>query len=296
MKKPDLADLTAFAAIVAHRSFRKAADELGLSPSTLSHMMRVLEQNMGVRLLHRTTRSVAPTEAGERLVSRLRPLLRDLDSALEDVNEFRDRPSGILRINASEPAARQLLARVVPAFLARYPEMSLDLVTENRLVDIVAGGFDAGVRLGEALPQDMIAVRFGGEVRFVTVAAPVYLAGRRPPQTPDDLKGHECIRLRLPSGKIFRWEFARNGQEIALDVPGALTLDHLGLMAESAVAGLGIAYLPAPVAQPYIDQGKLIRVLEEWCPPIPGLFLYYPGNRHVPLGLRAFIAVLKEVD
>ncbi|WP_410013641.1 LysR family transcriptional regulator [Sodalis sp. C49] len=296
MKKPDLADLTAFAAIVAHRSFRKAADELGLSPSTLSHMMRVLEQNMGVRLLHRTTRSVAPTEAGERLVSRLRPLLRDLDSALEDVNEFRDRPSGILRINASEPAARQLLARVVPAFLARYPEMSLDLVTENRLVDIVAGGFDAGVRLGEALPQDMIAVRFGGEVRFVTVAAPAYLAGRRPPQTPDDLKRHECIRLRLPSGKIFRWEFARNGQEIALDVPGALTLDHLGLMAESAAAGLGIAYLPAPVAQPYIDQGKLIRVLEEWCPPIPGLFLYYPGNRHVPLGLRAFIAVLKEVD
>ncbi|NDL65487.1 LysR family transcriptional regulator [Acerihabitans arboris] len=296
MKKPDLADLTAFAAIVAQRSFRKAADELGLSPSTLSHMMQVLEQNMGVRLLHRTTRSVAPTEAGERLVTRLRPLLRDLDLALEDVNEFRDRPSGILRINTSEPAARLLLERVVPTFLARYPEMSLDLATENRLVDIVAGGFDAGIRLGEALPQDMIAVRFGGEARFVAVASPGYLAGRRTPQTPDDLKDHECIRFRLPSGKFFRWEFARSGQEIALEVPGSLTLDHLGLMAESAARGLGIAYVSVSVAQPYLDQGKLVLVLGEWCPLIPGLFLYYPGNRHVPLGLRAFIDVLKEAE
>lgn len=296
MKKPDLAELTAFAAIAAHRSFRKAADDLGLSPSTLSHMMRVLEQNMGVRLLHRTTRSVAPTEAGERLVSRLRPLLRDLDLALEDVNVFRDRPSGILRVNTSEPAARLLLERVVPAFLARYPEMSLDLVTENRLVDIVAGGFDAGIRLGEALPQDMVAVRFGGAARFVAVASPAYLAGRGTPQTPDDLKYHECIRFRLPSGKFFRWEFARNGQEIALEVPGSLTLDHLGLMAESAALGLGIAYVSVSVAQPYLDHGKLVLVLGEWCPLIPGLFLYYPGNRHVPLGLRAFIAVLKEVD
>ncbi|HEY0207623.1 LysR family transcriptional regulator [Acerihabitans sp.] len=295
MKKPDLADLTAFAAIVAHRSFRQAADELGLSASTLSHMMRALEQKMGVRLLNRTTRSVAPTEAGERLVSRLRPLLRDLDLALDDINQFRDRPSGLLRINASEPAARQLLAQVVPTFLARYPEMALDLVTENRLVDIVDGGFDAGIRLGEALAQDMIAVRFGGEVRFVTVAAPAYLAGRGTPQTPDDLKQHHCIRLRQPSGKIYRWEFSRNGQEIALDVPGALTLNHLGLMAEAAAGGLGIAYVPAAVAQPFIDNRKLVRVLEEWCPPIPGLFLYYPGNRHVPPGLRAFINVLKEI-
>lgn len=295
MKKPDLTDLTAFAAIVAHRSFRQAADELGLSASTLSHMMRALEQKMGVRLLNRTTRSVAPTEAGERLVSRLRPLLRDLDLALDDINQYRDRPSGLLRINASEPAARQLLAQVVPAFLARYPEMALDLVTENRLVDIVAGGFDAGIRLGEALPQDMIAVRFGGEVRFVTVAAPAYLAGRGTPQTPDDLKQHDCIRLRQPSGKIYRWEFSRNGQEIAMDVPGALTLNHLGLMAQAAVGGLGIAYVPAAVAQPFIDDRKLVRVLGEWCPPIPGLFLYYPGNRHVPPGLRAFIDVLKEI-
>jgi DNA-binding transcriptional LysR family regulator len=172
--RPALSDLTALAAIVTHRSFRKAADELGVSPSTLSHMMRTLELKMGVRLLNRTTRSVSPTEAGERLVSRLQPVLRELDLALEEVDAVRSRPSGSLRINASEPAARLLMQSIVPAFLARYPDMSVDLVTEGRLVDIVAGGFDAGVRLGEALPQDMIAVRFGGPVRFLAVASPAY--------------------------------------------------------------------------------------------------------------------------
>ncbi|MET0904743.1 MAG: LysR family transcriptional regulator, partial [Tardiphaga sp.] len=227
--KPTLGDLTALAAIVAHRSFRKAADELGLSPSTLSHTMRVLEQNIGVRLLNRTTRSVSPTEAGERLVSRLQPVLRDLDSALQEVDAFRSRPSGTLRINANESAARLLMASVVPTFLARHPEMALDLVTEGRLIDIVADGFDAGIRLGEALPQDMIAVRFGGEARFVAVASPAYLKGRTLPQTPDDLKQHACIRFRMPSGKLYRWEFEKHGQEMAIDVPGALTLDHVEL-------------------------------------------------------------------
>ncbi len=295
MTKPDLIDLKALAAIAAHRSFRKAADELGLSPSTLSHMMRVLEQNMGVRLLHRTTRSVAPTEAGERLISRLRPLLRDLDLALEEVNVFRDRPSGVLRINAGEEPARLLLESVIPAFLARYPEMSVDLSTEGKLVDIVAGGFDAGIRLGESVPQDMIAVRFGAGMRFLAVASPGYLAGRKTPQTPDDLHMHACIRIRMPSGKFYRWEFARNGQELTVDVPGNLTLDHLALMALSAARGLGIAYVPDSVARPYRDSGALVCVLEEWCPTIPGLYLYYPGNRHVPAGLRAFIQILKEL-
>lgn len=293
--QPALSDLTAFAAIVAHRSFRKAADELGLSPSTLSHMMRTLEAGMGVRLLHRTTRSVSATEAGERLVTRLRPVLRDLDLALEEVEVFRSRPSGTLRINTSEIAARLLLKTVVPTFLVRHPEMSLDLVTEGRLVDIVAEGFDAGVRLGELVPQDMIAVRFGGEARFVTVASPAYLAGRDLPRTPDDLKDHACIRVRVPSGKLFRWEFARHGQELTIDVPGTLTLDHTGLMTEAAADGLGIAYVSDRSARPYIERGQLVTVLDDWCPWIPGLFLYYPGHRHVPPGLRAFIDVLKEV-
>lgn len=293
---PTLGDLTALAAIATHRSFRKAADELGLSPSTLSHMMRVLEQNLGVRLLNRTTRSVAPTEAGERLVARLQPVLRELDSALNEVDDFRSKPSGTLRINASEPAARQLMRSVVPTFLARYPEMSLDLVTEGRLVDIVAEGFDAGIRLGEAVPQDMIAVRFGGETRFLAVASPTYLKTRKALHTPDDLKDHACIRLRLPSGKLYRWEFEKHGQEMAVDVPGALTLDNIELMTGAAVDGLGIAYISLPSARPHLASGALVSVLDDWCPAIPGLFLYYPGHRHVPAGLRAFIDVLKELN
>ncbi len=293
--KPALGDLTAFAAIVRHASFRKAADELGLSPSTLSHMMRTLEANMGVRLLHRTTRSVSPTEAGDRLVTRLQPVLRDLDRALEEVEVFRDRPSGTLRINTSEIAGRVLLKTVVPTFLARFPEMVLDLVTEGRLVDIVAEGFDAGVRLGEAVPQDMIAVRFGGKTRFITVASPAYLAHRGAPQTPDDLKHHACIRFRMPSGKLFRWEFEKHGQELNIDVSGALMLDHLDLMCEAAAQGLGIAYVSDKAAEAYLREGRLVTVLDDWCPAIPGLFLYYPGHRHVPPGLRAFINVMKEV-
>lgn len=293
MPKPSLNDLSAFAAIATHRSFRRAADTLGVSPSTLSHMMRTLERDLGVRLLNRTTRSVSATEAGARLLERLSPVMREFDLALEEVAGFRGTPSGTLRINASETAARLLLRTVVPRFLARYPEMALDLVTDGRLIDIVAEGFDAGVRLGEAVPQDMIAVRFGGEVRFLAVAAPAYLARRPAPRTPDDLKDHACIRFRLPSGKLYRWEFARHGQELAVDVPGPLILDHLDLMTEAAADGLGIAYVPDRTAQPYLEAGRIVPVLQDWSPPVPGLFLYYPGARHVPAGLRAFIDELK---
>ncbi len=294
--KPTLAELSALATIVAHRSFRKAADALGLAPSTLSHMMRVLEARMGVRLLHRTTRSVAPTEAGERLLSRLQPALRELDLALEEVADFRDGPAGTLRINTSEPAAQQLLERAIPTFLARHPQMVLDLVTDGRLVDIVAEGFDAGVRLGESVPQDMIAVAIGGPVRFIAVASPAYLAAHPAPRTPDDLQHHACIRHRLPSGKPYRWEFSRRGQEVSIDVPGALILDHVGLMAQAALAGLGIAYLPETAAADALATGTLVTVLYAWCPPAPGLFLYYPGHRHVPAGLKAFVAVLRQLQ
>jgi DNA-binding transcriptional LysR family regulator len=292
--KPGLPELTALAAIVSHRSFRKAADELGLSPSTLSHMMRTLERGMGVRLLNRTTRSVAPTEAGERLVARLRPLLSDIDAALAEVDDFRGLASGTLRINTSEIAARLLLRSAVPAFLQRYPQVSLDLVTEGKLVDIVAEGFDAGIRLGEAVPRDMVAVRFGGPTRFIAVASPTYLAGHPVPKVPDDLRDQTCIRFRLPSGKPYRWEFEKHGQEIAIDVQGVLTLDNMELMAEAAASGMGIAYISDKYAKPYLDRRALVVVLDDWCPPIPGLFLYYPGHRLVPPALRAFIDVLKE--
>jgi len=294
--KPGLPELTALAAIVSHRSFRKAADDLGLSPSTLSHMMRTLERGMGVRLLNRTTRSVAPTEAGERLVTRLRPLLSDIDAALAEVDDFRGLASGTLRINTSEIGARLLLGSVVPVFLQRYPQVSLDLVTEGRLVDVVAEGFDAGIRLGEAVPQDMVAVRFGGPTRFIAVASPAYLAGRPVPRVPDDLRDQTCIRFRLPSGKPYRWEFEKHGQEIAIDVPGALTLDNMELMAEAAAGGMGIAYISDKSAKAHLDRGALVTVLDDWCPPIPGLFLYYPGRRLVPPALRAFIDVLKETE
>lgn len=296
MTKPTLADLTAFSAVATHRSFRRAADALGVSRSSLSHAMLALERELGVRLLNRTTRSVSPTEAGEALLARLAPVLRDLDEALDAVADARGNPSGTLRINANESAARLLLKTVVPRFLKRFPGMSLDLVAEGRLVDIVEQGFDAGVRLGESIPRDMVAVRISDDLRFVVVAAPSYLAGRTPLITPDDLRSHDCIRQRLPSGKRYRWEFRKHGQEVAIDVPGVLTLDHNGLMVEAASDGLGLAYVPESTARDWLDDGRLVTVLEDWCPFIPGLCLYYPGHRHVPAGLRAFIDVLREVN
>ncbi len=291
---PSLAELNALALIVSHRSFRKAASELGLSASTLSHMMRTLEANLGVRLLNRTTRSVAPTAVGERLVARLTPLMHGFALALEEVNEFRDSPSGVLRISASEPAARVLMEHVVPTFLERYPNMAIDLKTDGRLIDIVAEGFDAGIRLGESVPQDMIAVRLAPDTCFMTVASPGYLARHAAPVTPDDLREHQCICIRMPSGTPYRWEFEQHGQPMTLEVSGNLTLDNLEIMADAAARGLGIAYLPEHTAGRYLRDGQLVQVLEDWSPRVPGLFLYYPGHRHVPGGLRALIEVVHE--
>jgi DNA-binding transcriptional LysR family regulator len=292
--RPTLNELAAFMAVAEHRSFRKAADIAGVSRSALSHALLGLEQNLGVRLLNRTTRSVSLTQAGAQLLDKIKPVLNDLDTAFDALAEARRAPAGLLRINANFSAARLLLREVVPQFLARYPNVELDLVSEGRLVDIVETGFDAGVRLAEAVPQDMIAIRFGGDVRFVAVASPAYLAQRTAPATPDDLHQHRCIRQRLPSGKRYSWEFSKHGDELAVDVPGALTLDDNDLMVDAAANGLGIAYVPEAFAWKAIDAGQLVRVLADWCPPIPGLTLYYPSNRHMPSALRAFIDVLKE--
>jgi len=292
--RPDLSELTAFLAIVHHRSFRKAAESLELSPSTLSHMMRTLEARLGVRLLHRTTRSVSPTEAGDRFRAQLQPVLHSLDLALDDVGTFRDGPSGTLRINAGESAARLLLHEVLPVFLARYPNVDVDLVSEGRLVDIVAEGFDAGVRLGESVPRDMIAVRLGPTVRFVAIASPAYLHRHGAPLTPQDLYSHRCIRMRMSSGKRYAWDFEKDGNAINVDVPGSLSLDHLELMADAAALSLGIAYVPETVAHARIEAGALEIVLGDWSPPLPGLYLYYPGRRQVPSGLRALIDVIRE--
>lgn len=289
-----LTDLRALALIASHRSFRKAADELGLSASTLSHLMKALEARLGVRLLNRTTRSVSPTAAGERLLARLTPVLREFAQAVEEVNEYRELPSGTLKINASDQAARVLMESVLPKFLACFPQMSVDLVTEGRLVDIVANGFDAGIRLGESVPQDMIAVPIGPDFRFITVASPDYLSSHPSPSTPDDLLRHECICIRMPSGKPYRWEFEKHGQSLVIDPKGRLTLDSPEIMAEAALSGLGIAYVPERVVARSLADGRLVKVLEDWCPLIQGLFLYYPGHRHIPSGLQAFIEVLRE--
>ena len=294
MNKPTLAELRAFMAIAEHGSFRRAADLLGITRSSLSHVMRGLEDRLGARLLHRTTRSVSLTETGERLLKRIDPLMSGLDAALEDVAGEQGRLTGELRINGSEGAIRLLLRNIVPEFMTRYPGVTLDLVAEGKLVDIVGQGFDAGIRLGEAVPRDMIAVRLSPDLRFLAVASPDYLAVYPAPETPDDLARHQCLRQRLPSGKRYRWEFQKRAEEVAIDVPGNLTLDNTQLMVEAAEDGLGIAYVPEDYARIALKEGRLIAVLEDWCPPVPGLFLYFSGNRHVPAALRALIEMVRE--
>ncbi|MCD9027229.1 LysR family transcriptional regulator [Luteimonas sp. BDR2-5] len=296
MGKPTLATLRAFMAVAEHRSFRRAADLLGITRSSLSHAIRGLEDDVGTRLLHRTTRSVSLTEAGAHLLGRLDPLIGELDTALEEVSGAQGNLQGRLRINGNEASIRLLLQTVVPAFLARHPGVALDLVAEGRLVDIVAQGFDAGIRLGESVPKDMVAVPLGPDLRFLAVASPAYLAARPAPEVPDELARHRCIRQRLPSGKRYRWEFGRRGQDLAIDVPGALTLDNSQLMVDAAVAGLGIAYVPEPYVHAALRDGRLVAVLEDWCPPVPGLCLYFPGNRHVPASLRAFIDTIRALS
>lgn len=296
MTRPSLNDLAAFAAVAGHHSFRKAADAMGVSRSALSHTITGLERKLGIRLLNRTTRSVSLTPAGAQLLERLDPVLQDLDQALDALSDARGAPRGVLRINANKSGAEFLLNQVVPRFLDLHPEVELDLVSEGRLIDIVEHGFDAGVRLFEAVPRDMVAVKFGGDIRFIAVAAPSYLQNCEPPQTPDDLQAHACIRQRLPSGKRYRWEFSRHGAEVAVDVPGTLTLDDNDLLVQAAAAGHGIAYVPEPVARARLASGQLVTVLDPWCPPIPGLALYYPRNRHMPATLRAFIDVMKSTD
>lgn len=295
MGRLDVTVLGAFLDIAANQSFRRAAEIRGVSPSALSHAMRTLEEQVGVRLLNRTTRSVSLTEAGESFVDRIAPALRELDLAVDELGQFRDSVRGRVRINAPEAGARLLVTQVVPSVRQRYPELEVDIMTSGSLVDIIAEGFDAGVRLGETVPRDMIAVPITGDIRFRAVAAPKYLAARGRPETPDALKDHECIRQRLPSGTPYRWEFAKDGQEIAVDVPGLLTLNDSGLMAKVAADGLGIAYLPDVLIQDLLDDGRLVAVLDDWSPSLPGLYLYYAGHRRVPAPLRAFIDVMKDV-
>lgn len=294
MSRPSFNDLTAFVAVARHRSFRRAADELGTAPSTLSHAMRALEERVGVRLLNRTTRSVSPTEAGLQLLSRLQPALASLDDALESVAPFRGKVAGTVRINAPRLAAALLVRDVLPLMAERFPDVTVDIVIEGRLIDIVSAGFDAGVRLAGSIPQDMIAVPFAGSMRFLCVAAPAYLKRAGVPKTPDDLRRHRCIGHRLPSGKLYRWEFERGGQALTIEAPGSVVLDEDELMVQAAVKGLGIAYVGGPAAASALKAGQLREVLSAWTQAAEGVAVYYPGHRAVPQALRAFLDVVKE--
>ncbi len=294
MNPASLADLQSFAAVARLRSFRKAAAELGVSPSALSHALRGLEARLGVRLLNRTTRSVAPTEAGERLLDRLSPALQEIHGALDEVNAFRDSPLGTLRINAPRAACELVLAPVLGRFLRANPGMRIELVADDAFVDIVATGFDAGVRFGESLQQDMVAVPLGPPQRFVVVASPDYLAAHGVPECPRELQQHRCIRIRFPNGSFYRWEFARGSEQFEIEVDGPVSVGQMPLMIAAAEQGLGLAYVYAQYAAAPVADGRLQTVLDDWCPEIPGFYLYYPSRKLMPAGLKAFVEMLRE--
>lgn len=293
MKRIDPADLATFLAVARHRSFRAAATELSVSPSALSHSLRAIEERLGVRLLNRTTRSVGLTEAGDRLFARVNPAFRDINDAIEDLNAFRGQPMGTLRLNTARQAAQLAVLPVVNRFLAAFPDIRVEVVIDSAFSDIVGEGFDAGVRFGEAIAGDMIAVPIGPRQRSAVVASPAYFQRHRRPKTPHDLRNLPCIRYRFASGALYRWEFERGGSPIEVEVDGPLTLNEQDVMVDCALAGAGLAYVFEGQVEALLAQGRLIRVLEDWCPYYPGFFLYYPSRRQLPAALRAFVDFTK---
>jgi DNA-binding transcriptional LysR family regulator len=294
MDRGDLANLTAFVAVADQRSFRAAASRLDVTPSALSHSMRQLEERLGVRLLNRTTRSVSVTDAGLRLLERLRPAIDQIGGALEDLNQERQRPLGRLRIYAVYVAGAAVVAPIWGRFLSTYPEVHLELAVGDAPIDIVARGFDAGIGPRDRMPADMIAVRVMGPMKIAAVGAPAYFARRRQPRTPDDLSRHSCIQYRMAGeGAVLVWPFERNGKSRRISVDGRVMVNHTDLAVRAAVDGLGIAYTLEALAEPFLRSGQLLRVLEDWSPRYEGLFLYYPGHRQVPATLRAFIDMIR---
>jgi len=284
MNRGYLSDLLAFVAVARERSFTKAAAKLGISQSALSHIIRALEERLGLRLLTRTTRSVAPTEAGERLLRTVAPRLEEIDAELAGLSELREKPAGTIRITTGEHAAVAILWPVLAKFLPKYPDIKVELNVDYGLTDIVTERYDAGVRLGEQVARDMIAVRIGPDMRMAVVGAPSYFARRPRPKKPQDLAEHDCINIRFPTyGGIYAWEFEKDGREVKVRVEGSLVFNSMALRLNAALAGLGLAYMPQDQIQPQLKSGQLIRVLADWCPPFPGYHLYYPSRRqHAP--------------
>jgi DNA-binding transcriptional LysR family regulator len=294
MARADLADLSAFVAVATERSFTRAAARLGVSQSALSHRLRALEERLGVRLLTRTTRSVSSTEAGEQLLRTLAPRLEEIDAELEALGRFRGKPSGNIRINTSEHAAQTILWPALAKLLPDYPDIKVEIFVESGLVDIVAERFDAGVRLGEQVARDMIAVRIGPDLRMAAVAAPAYLDRRGRPSTPHDLAAHDCINLRLATlGGLYAWEFEKDGRRLNVRVDGRLTFNKPDQILQAAEAGYGLAFLPDDHVADALGQGRLVRVLEDWCPPFAGYHLYYPSRRQQSPALAVLVDALK---
>lgn len=295
MQRVALNDLEAVLAVARRGSFRAAAIDLDMSTTALSHAIARLEANLGVRLFNRTTRSVSLSNAGRQFVEKVGPAVGDIHGAMEAVRSQRETPSGLLRINAAPTAARQIISPLVLEFLRRYPEMQVDIVTEGRLVDVVAAGFDLGVRVADLVPTDMIALSLGRPQRSAVVASPDYFAQRPMPLVPTDLLGHDCIRVRLPNGALFRWRFQRDGETAQIDVPGRLILDEASLARTAALDGAGIGFFMEQDVLHDIAAGRLLRLLDDWTPATPGFCLYYPGRRNPSAGLQAFLALAREV-
>jgi DNA-binding transcriptional LysR family regulator len=295
MQRGNLDDLLAFVAVGRERSFTKAAAKLGVSQSALSHTIRELEARLGVRLLTRTTRSVSPTEAGERLLHTLGPRFEEIDAELAALRELREKPAGTIRITATQHAVDTLLWPKLAKFLSRYPDIKVEIAAESALTDIVAQRFDAGVRSGEQVAKDMIAVRIGPDIRIAVVGAPSYFKTRPEPKKPQDLIGHDCINLRLTTlGGLYAWEFEKGARELKVRVEGQLVFNGTFQMLNAALAGFGLAYVPEDVAQPYLAKGRLKRVLEDWCEPYSGYHLYYPSRRQSSAAFALLVDALRH--
>jgi len=280
MARENLNDLIAYLTVARERSFTRAAAKLGVSQSALSHTIRILEARLGLRLLTRTTRSVAPTEAGDRLLRTVGPRFDEIEAELAALSELREKPAGTVRITAGEHAASTILWPAMAKLLPDYPDINLEIIVDYGLTDIVAERYDAGVRLGEQVAKDMIAVRVGPDMRMAVVGAPSYFAKRKRPRTPQDLTDHDCINLRLPTyGGLYPWEFEKGGREVKVRVEGRLVFNNIALRLNAALAGFGLACLPDDQVQAYLADGQLIRVLSDWCPPFSGYHLYYPSRR-----------------
>lgn len=294
MTKATLAELEAVEAVARTGGFRAAARELDMSSSALSHAIAALEGRIGVRLFNRTTRSVALSAAGETFVAEVAPALATIRAALEHADLHRGAPSGTLKLNMATAVARQLMAPLILEYCRRYPQVEVEIATNNALVDITGQGFDAGVRMVEMLPPDMIAVPITPTIRSVVVGAPAYFEAYGEPRTPMDLKRHRGVRARMSSGKIYHWEFERRGEALEIDVPGQLILDDAGAILEAALHGAGVAFLQDTIVGAHVEAGRLRQVLAEWTPPYPGLSLYFASRRHMPSRLRALIELIRE--